>query len=70
MDRILKLVNHFYCTYVCAGEPCDAMDTVAAIIGEHVFKDVIINVTRGDYAPLMLTVVENLTKAKVNKNSL
>jgi dipeptidyl-peptidase-3 len=45
-------------------DPCDAEDTVAAIAGEHVFQDVIINVTRGDYAPLMAAVVENLMKAR------
>ena len=54
---------------VCAyhtGEPCGDTDTLAAILGEHVFNDTIVNVTRGDYAPLMSAVVENLSKAKVS----
>ena len=48
------------------GEACDDADKLGAILGEHVFNDTIVNVTRGDYAPLMSAVVENLSKAKVS----
>ena len=45
----------------------DDRDSVAALLGSHVFKGVTVDVTRGDYAPLMAAVVEHLTRAKVSR---
>ena len=44
----------------------DDHDSVAAVLGSHVFKGTTVEVTRGDYAPLMAAVVEHLTKAMVS----
>lgn len=44
----------------------DDRDSVAALLGSHVFKGVTVEVKRGDYAPLMSAVVGHLTKAKVS----
>ena len=44
----------------------DDRDSVAALLGSHVFKGVTVEVTRGDYAPIMAAVVEHLTRAKVS----
>lgn len=47
-------------------EPLDGDDTVAGILGEHPVQSRSVRVTRGDYAPLMAKMVENLEKAKVS----
>ena len=44
----------------------DDRDSIAALLGSHVFKGVTVEVKRGDYAPIMATVVEHLTRAKVS----
>lgn len=38
---------------------------MAAVLGEHRYKEQTIKVVRGDYAPLLKRVVDNLQKAKV-----
>lgn len=47
----------------------DDRDSVAALLGSHVFKGVTVEVKRGDYAPLLSAVVGHLTKAKVSCHS-
>jgi dipeptidyl-peptidase-3 len=47
-------------------DPCGTSDRVAAVLGEHKYKDSTIQVARGDYSPLLQRVVENLKKAKNN----
>lgn len=46
-------------------EPCGKDDKVASFLGDHQFQSCSIRVTRGDYAPLMQRINENLAKAKV-----
>lgn len=40
-------------------------DTVAKLLGKHEYKGCEILITRGDYAPLLKRLVENLRIAKV-----
>ena len=45
----------------------DESDKVAGLIGRHEYKSSSILVMRGDYAPLMQNMIQNLEKAKVSK---
>ena len=38
---------------------------MAGVLGEHSVKTCTIKVTRGDFAPLMQSMIDNLEKAKV-----
>ena len=51
-------------------EPCDNKDHVASLLGTYNYQSTTIKVTRGDYAPLMQRMVDNLDKAKVLKNEI
>ena len=53
--------------FLCLAEPCDSEDQVSSLLGTYEHKSTSVKVTRGDYAPLMKRMVENLEKAKVNK---
>ena len=55
---------------VCVAEPFDEKDKMAALIGRHQHKSSCIEVTRGDYAPFMQDMLENLEKAKVSGDHL
>ena len=46
-------------------EPCGGEDRVAGLLGTYSYQSSTIKVTRGDYAPLMQRMIENLEKAKV-----
>ena len=46
----------------------DDEDDVAKVLGEHSYQSHTILVTRGDYAPLMQKMVDNLEKAKVERD--
>lgn len=43
----------------------DEDDKVASLLGNHPFESCTIEVTRGDFSPLMAKMIENLAKAKV-----
>ena len=40
-------------------------DTVAEFLGSYQVKDATLNITRGDYSPILNRVVKNLESAKV-----
>lgn len=48
-----------------SGDPIDQHDSVAGLLGPHTHEGTTIIVSRGDYAPLMQRMCENLDKAKV-----
>ncbi len=54
----------FYYIFSVA-EPYDEKDKIASMIGQHQYESSCIQVTRGDYAPLMQNMIQNLEKAKV-----
>ena len=45
-------------------DPYSESDTTAGILGNHRFKDTSVTVSRGDYAPIMKRINEELSKAK------
>ena len=55
------------CCCLVPADSCGPEDEVAAMLGTHTHKGVTINLTRGDYAPLMKRMEDNLKKAKVMK---
>ena len=46
-------------------EPVDQQDNVAHLLGSHTHDGATIIISRGDYAPLMQRMCENLEKSKV-----
>lgn len=55
-------MSSYFC---CVAEPFDGSDKIASMIGQHQYKSSCIEITRGDYAPLMQNMIQNLEKAKV-----
>lgn len=55
----------FVVVVLVPADSCGPEDDVAAMLGTHTHKGVTINLTRGDYAPLMKRMEDNLKKAKV-----
>ena len=52
-------------------DPCGDNDEIASILGSHQFKGSTVVVSRGDYAPVMKRINEELAKAKeVASNSM
>lgn len=47
-----------------SADPCDPGDKVAGVLGTHPFRGTTVSITRGDYAPIMQRMVQNLQKAK------
>ena len=43
-------------------EPCGGEDCVAGLLGTYSYQSSTIKLTRGDYAPLMQRMIENLEK--------
>ena len=56
--------------FLPAAEPLDSNDTLAALLGDHTHNSTHITVTRGDYAPILEQVVQNLQEAKVGSATL
>ena len=52
-------------TYIHVAEPYDSEDSVASLLGTYSYQSATVKVTRGDYAPLMQRMIDNLEKAKV-----
>ncbi len=65
-DLSLKKGKYFALSvHSLSDAPVDGEDKVAKILGEHSHQSHTIRVTRGDYAPLMQKMIDNLEKAKV-----
>lgn len=50
---------------VHVAEPYDSEDHVASLLGTYSYQSATVKVSRGDHAPLMQRMIDNLEKAKV-----